>query len=122
MREILSWIMSVAYSIVCLTVVARALLLLISYLKSAPDARRKNLSALGLSVLAECGWCALVTLSFSISHVDLIPLVLAILGLVALRRIAPFERLASQHVYSLLVSLLPGKKETLTKATALHLF
>ena len=122
MKEILSGIMSVAYYIVCATVVVRALLILVSYLKSAPDARRKNLPALGLSVLAECGWCALVGLTFSISRVDLIPLALAILGLGVLRRVAPFEKLASQHVYSLLVSLLPAKKETLSRATALHLF
>lgn len=122
MKDVLSWIMSAAYAIVCLTVAVRAVLLLVSYLKSSPEARKKNLPALGLSVLTECAWCALVALSFSISRVDLIPLVLSVLGLVMLRRIAPFEKLASQHVYSLLVSLLPGKKETLTKATALHLF
>lgn len=123
--DVLSGVLTACYWIVVASVLARAVLMLISWGKAAPDQRSKNLPLLGLSVLAEAAWCALVKLSFSLynlSNVNFLPLVLSILGLMALRRIAPFEKVASRYVYSLLVAFLPQRKESLTKAIGLHLF
>jgi hypothetical protein len=93
-----------------------------AYLKTSSEGRKKAQSSLVMSAAAEIAWCVLVGLSFSVSYVDFIPLALSRMGLSALRRIAPFEKVGSQHVYSLLSSLLPNRQATLARATALHLF
>ncbi len=122
MTQVFSFIFGAGYYLVCLSVLLRALLMFAAYLKSSPDGRKKSASSLMLSAAVELAWCAVVGLSFSVSHLDLIPLVLSIMGLSALRRIAPFEKVGSRHVYSLLSSLLPNKQATLARATAMHLF
>jgi len=122
MTQVLSILFTAGYYLVCLSVLLRAVLMCTAYLKSSPEGRKKAGSSLVLSAVVECAWCAVVGLSFSVSHMDLIPLVLSVMGLSALRRIAPFEKIGSQHVYSLLASLLPQKQSSLARATALHLF
>ncbi len=122
MTQVLSFLFTAGYYLVCLSVLLRAALMLAAYLKTSLDGRKKTGSSLALSATVEITWCAVVGLSFSMSHVDFIPLALSVLGLSALRRIAPFEKVGSQHVYSLLSSLLPQKQATLARATALHLF
>lgn len=122
MTQVLSLIFGAGYYLVCLSVLLRALLMLVAYLKSSPEGRRKAGPSLLISAAVEFAWCAVVGLSFSVSHMDLIPLALSVMGLSALRRIAPFEKAGSQHVYSLLASLLPKNQAALARATALHLF
>ena len=122
MTQVLSFLFGLGYYLVCLTVLLRTLLMLAAYLKSSPDARKKAGMPLLMSAGAELVWCALVGLSFNVSHVDLIPLVLSALGLSVLRHVAPFEKVGSQHVYSLLSSLFPQRQATLARATALRLF
>lgn len=122
MTQVISFLFAAGYYAVCLSVLLRAVLMFAAYLKTTSDKRKKTGPSLALSAAVEIAWCAVVGLSFSVSHVDFIPLALSALGLSALRRIAPFERIGSQHVYSLLSSLLPKKQATLARATALHLF
>ena len=122
MTQVLSFLFSAVYYLVCLSVLVRAVLMYAAYLKTKPEGRKKAVSSLFLSAVVEIAWCALVGLSFSVSHVDFIPLALSILGLSAMRRISPFEKVGSQHVYSLLSSLLPKKQASLARATSLHLF
>ena len=122
MTQVLSFIFAAGYYLVCLSVLLRALFMFAAYMKTSLDGRKKAGPSLGLSAAVEFAWCALVGLSFSVSHVDLIPLALSIMGLSVLRRIAPFEKVGSQHVYSLLSSLLPHKQASIARATALHLF
>jgi hypothetical protein len=122
MTQVLSFLFAAGYYLVCLTVLFRAAMMYAAYLKTSQEGRKKAGSSIVLSAVVEIAWCALVGLSFSVSHVDFIPLALSILGLSALRRIAPFEKIGSQHVYSLLSSLFPQKQASLARATALHLF
>lgn len=122
MTQVLSFLFSAGYYLVCLSVLLRAALMYAAYLKTSLEGRKKAGPSLALSAVVEFAWCALVGLSFGVSHVDFIPLALSILGLSALRRIASFEKVGSQHVYSLLSSLLPQKQASLARATALHLF
>lgn len=122
MTQVLSLIFGTGYYLVCLSVFLRALLMLAAYLKSSPEGRKKSGTSLLMSAGVELAWCAVVGLSFNVSRVDLIPLVLSAMGLSVLRRIAPFEKTGSQHVYSLLASLFPQKQAALARATALHLF
>ncbi len=122
MTQVLSFLFSAGYYLVCLSVLLRAALMYAAFLKTSPEGRKKAQPSLAISAVVEIAWCALVGLSFSVSHVDFIPLALSILGLSVLRRIAPFEKVGSQHVYSLLSSLLPKKQASLARATALHLF
>ncbi len=122
MTQVISFLFSAGYYIVCLSVLVRAVLMLVAYLKTNPEGRKKSGYSLALSAAVEFAWCAVVGFSFSLSHVDLIPFALSILGLSALRRIAPFEKMGSQHVYSILSSLMPKKQASLARATALHLF
>ncbi len=118
----LSFIFSAGYYIISLSVLLRCLLMLVAYLKTSRDGRKTALNALLLSAVSEILWCALVGVSFQVSRFDFIPFALAAAGLFTLRRIAPFEKVGSQHVYSLLTALIPSKQATLAKATALHLF
>jgi hypothetical protein len=122
MTQVISFLFSAGYYIVCLSVLLRAVLMYTAYLKTNSEGRKKAGSSLAISAAVEIAWCALVGLSFSVSRVDFIPLALSILGLSALRRIAPFEKVGSQHVYSLLSSMIPQKQASLARATALHLF
>ncbi len=122
MAEVVSIIFSVGYYLVCLSVVIRCILMLAAYGRSSSDGRKKAGSALLLSAAAEVAWCVLVGLSFHISRTDFIPLVLSAMGLSVLRRVAPFEKVGSQHVYSLLSSFFPGRQATLARAAAQHLF
>ena len=122
MTQVLSFLFAAGYYLVCLSVLMRAALIFAAYMKTSPDGRKKAGPSLALSAAVEIAWCAVVGLSFGISHVDLIPLALSVMGLSTLRRIAPFEKVGSQHVYSLLSSLLPQKQASLARATALHLF
>jgi hypothetical protein len=122
MTQVLSFLFTAGYYLICLSVLLRAALMYTAYLKTSQEGRKKAGASIVLSAVVEIAWCALVGLSFSVSHVDFIPFALSILGLSALRRIAPFEKIGSQHVYSLLSSLLPQKQASLARATALHLF
>lgn len=122
MTQVLSFLFSAGYYLVCLSVLVRTVLMYAAYLKTTQEGRKKAVSSLALSAVVEIAWCALVGLSFGVSHVDFIPLALSLLGLSALRRIAPFEKVGSQHVYSLLSSLLPNRQASLARATGLHLF
>jgi hypothetical protein len=122
MTQVLSFLFSAGYYLVCLSVLLRTALMYAAHLKTSSEGRKKSGSSLAMSAVVEIVWCALVGLSFSVSHVDFIPLALSILGLSALRRIAHFEKVGSQHVYSLLSSLLPNRQASLARATALHLF
>ena len=122
MADVVSIIFSIGYYLVCLTVVIRSVLMLVAYLRSSAEGRKKAGTPLLLSAASEVVWCALVGLSFHVSRTDFIPLVLSAMGLSLLRRISPFEKVGSQHVYSLLSSLYPARQATLARAAAQHLF
>jgi len=96
--------------------------MLIAYCRSSSDGRKKAGTSLALSAVAEIAWCVVVGLSFHVSRTDFIPLVLSMMGLSVLRRISPFEKVGSQHVYSLLSTLLPKRQASLARAAAQHLF
>ena len=119
---VVSILFSVGYYLVCSSVVIRGMLMLAAYCRSSADGRKKAGTSLALSAAAEIAWCVLVGLSFHVSRTDFIPLVLSAMGLSVLRRISPFEKVGSQHVYSLLASLFPSRQAALARAAAQHLF
>ncbi len=122
MSEVLSILFSVGYYLVCLSVIIRVILMLVAYSRSSGDGRKKAGASLVLSAAAEIVWCVVVGFSFFISRTDFIPFVLSAMGLSVLRRISPFEKVGSQHVYSLLSTLFPNRQASLARAAAQHLY
>ena len=122
MQEIVTWILTAGYWVVCASVALRTLLLVLTFMKVSPGERVKISKPFALSIISEAALCALVALSFQISHVALIPITLVCFGLITLRKVAPFEKVATQHVYSFLASMMPKSQPSLAKATTLHLF
>lgn len=122
MTTVLAWIFKVIYILICCTVVVRGILMFIAYAKLPQDVRKGKLADFALSILVEIVMGGIAVLAFPIARVGLIPVVLLCMGLYFLRKVLPFERVATQCIYSLMISWRPGQQTALAKGAAMHLF
>ena len=115
-------VMKIVYGLGCCTILIRSCLMLISYGKLGNEVRKGKLRDFTLSTLLEIAIGVVAIFGFAIARVGLIPIVLLCAGLYAVRKLLPFEQVATQCIYSLLISKHPDQQANLAKAAAMHIF
>ena len=120
--QVLSILFNVLYWVIGLTVAARAILMVVAYTKIPVEKRKETIIPFLLTVVVEAGLQVVVSFSFALSKTGLLSVAALCFFLYLIRHMAPFEKTATQHIYSLLMMWFPQKRIPLNKALSMHLF
>lgn len=120
--QIISLLFHALYWLVGVTIVARAVLLMIAYTKTPTKRGAGVIPSFLLSVAAEVALFIAITFSFPLSQTGLICITFLCFTLYLTRHLAPFEKVATQHIYSLMMMWFPKKRKAMNKALTFHLF